>query len=85
MTLAGALAAVLLLSFAAFTWLWTSRQENEIQQLADKSTNLDKQIEKGKKVQIEVRDRKMDGGRCRVAGYALSHFDQSRPRLKTPC
>ncbi len=56
MTLAGALAAVLLLSFAAFTWFWTSRQENEIQQLADKSTNLDKQIEKGKKVQIEVRD-----------------------------
>ena len=56
MTLAAALAAVLLLSFAAFTWFWTSRQESEIQQLADKSTNLDKQIEKGKKVQIEVRD-----------------------------
>jgi Tfp pilus assembly PilM family ATPase len=54
MLLGAALAAVLLLSFAGFTWLWTSSLDSDIQQLAGKGTNLDREIEKGKKVQREV-------------------------------
>jgi hypothetical protein len=54
MLLGAALAAVLLLSFAGFTWLWTSGLDSDIQQLAGKSTNLDRDIDQGKKVQREV-------------------------------